>query len=600
MEINNFNEKFFEIGKKYTLNQIDKNGDGVISQDEVLYLIEKDEEVSANLSTSEISETVSVQNTDEVQSTTETQQVQKTDERKKVEIKTMEEYKGILDKKFDELWEKYGNQEEVIQYVKNNLGEYMDLTGDGIVDKIDLQILENYLKTLPRASTSDPVEQEKGRDYVRGLQKFAQEIKKYTYSITAKDRNSYSLEDVENYAKLGGKPTSLRSKLNISLIAREENWKERLLEIGYPESELRESGDLYKKITSAREFIKNNPENAGYAAASYAFKSFISQDYAAQAEINMEYRDKRYEDLLKDSSSYKEYMKKWPYCGMTQKEYAFATAYGRIDEDGHFTTPSNSVATLESDYRAKALKSAINSLAYTDINGDGKLDVDDLKNFSTEIDLDGDGKVSSDEKSFLTSLKKIMEETIYSCMTRESSYNATNIEDIVNYFENLDVESTKSSIREKVENFLDGETDDVESRQHDKYGDNWRELRGNIILDDNGEVQLGKHGLDIVCKTPTQIVSRFGYLDGTKLSDMTDGVLQTYLQSCGKTKLLEWYDKSVEEGSVEKTFLHYIKSADLSKEQLEEILNKINSSSSKVQSQLAEVKAVIKQKLATI
>ena len=63
MEINNFNEKFWEIGKKYTLNQIDKNGDGVISQDEVLYLIEKDEEVESKL---DISQLESVENGVEV------------------------------------------------------------------------------------------------------------------------------------------------------------------------------------------------------------------------------------------------------------------------------------------------------------------------------------------------------------------------------------------------------------------------------------------------------------------------------------------------------------------------------------------------------
>ena len=56
MEINNFNEKFWEIGKKYTLNQIDKNGDGILSKEEVLSLIEQDEEVSTQLKTTEIDE----------------------------------------------------------------------------------------------------------------------------------------------------------------------------------------------------------------------------------------------------------------------------------------------------------------------------------------------------------------------------------------------------------------------------------------------------------------------------------------------------------------------------------------------------------------
>ena len=54
MEINNFYEKFFEIGKKYSLNQIDKNNDGIMAKDEILSLIEQDEEVNAELKLSEI------------------------------------------------------------------------------------------------------------------------------------------------------------------------------------------------------------------------------------------------------------------------------------------------------------------------------------------------------------------------------------------------------------------------------------------------------------------------------------------------------------------------------------------------------------------
>ena len=44
-------------------------------------------------------------------------------------------------------------------------------------------------------------------------------------------------------------------------------------------------------------------------------------------------------------------------------------------------------------------------------------------------------------------------------------------------------------------------------------------------------------------------------------------------------------------------YINYIKKSSLSKEQLMEILNKINSASSSVQSKLAHVKAVVQEKL---
>ena len=69
--------------------------------------------------------------------------------------------------------------------MKNNLGEYMDVTEDGRVDKIDLQILDNYLKTLPKCSSSDPVEQEKGRAYTKCIKDFNVELRKQTYITTS-------------------------------------------------------------------------------------------------------------------------------------------------------------------------------------------------------------------------------------------------------------------------------------------------------------------------------------------------------------------------------------------------------------------------------
>ena len=56
--------------------------------------------------------------------------------------------------------------------------------------------------------------------------------------------------------------------------------------------------------------------------------------------------------------------------------------------------------------------------------------------------------------------------------------------------------------------------------------------------------------------------------------------------------------ESIRYGSVEYTYLHYIQSADLSKDELQSILTKINSSSIDTQYKLAEVKKVVESKLA--
>ena len=275
MEINNFSEKFFQIGQKYSLNKIDKNGDGVISQDEVLSLIEQDEEVSTKLETADISQieiAQSVNKTDDNITKNTASEALKTSKSK---IKTMEEYKEIFQKKFEELYELYDNFDDIYNHIRYNEPEFLDFTGDGRVDKIDQLIMSNLCqdKDITFVNKNNSNYNNKGREYLQMQQKFANNLKTLQNQSVRTSELLYDFTDIDNYIKLGGKAGNLQHQLNITAIVQEDDWETKF-DMFYNNKTVK------SKIKAVQEYINTNPQNIQYAAISATYNNLKKEDSA--------------------------------------------------------------------------------------------------------------------------------------------------------------------------------------------------------------------------------------------------------------------------------------------------------------------------------
>ncbi len=492
--------------------------------------------------------------------------------RQHVEIKSMEEYKEILDGKFNELWEKYGDADSVVQYVKNNPLEFADVTGDGKIDAIDAQIIQNYKGMLPVLSSSDNTVKDKGWDYVKVLHEYAKTINQtvsslgingtrgvnvqnssllggtsafdesaphnykmstQTYTVQYNhDTTTYTLEDLENYKKLGGSPQKLLNSLDYSSIVKEEDWEARYKAL-FPQFNHYTSNTNYninylEQLKTAEEFVKNNPEKAGYADLAVKYK-------------------------------------------MHQKN---GTNISKVEvgmlKDGCF-----------------------------DINSDGNIDVTDYISFSTDIDLDGDGVVSAEEKKLLETTKMALKQRVYSDIESKSANNLLSFDEMIKYFENFEHEEfrqTEKNNAEKTWNSFSSSINLAGSFTWNKSVMSSATGRNNLLY---SSVVFSGTGLND--GTPGPIPWKSG--DGWQY-DFTIGITDGYAGGSGYSNnmtskdMYEMWEKAYEFTDPKNTYLHYISSADLSKEDLKSMLNKINSASVKVQNQLAEVKTLIEQKLA--
>ncbi|MCR4881121.1 MAG: hypothetical protein K6A44_04120 [bacterium] len=471
--------------------------------------------------------------TDEV---SETNAVSQTNQTASKEVKTMAEYKEILDCKFNELWDKFGNAESCIQYMKNNFGTYMDVTGDGRVDKIDLQIFENYIKL----SNNLDERKEKGNAYSSARTRFAMELRKQTYISTGvlNDTNSYTLDDIENYAKLGGNVAYLRRNLDITSIAQDSNWRERLLTAGWPEGDLRtNNGQIYKKVSEAQEFIKNNPDKVGYAGIAGAYK-FVSE------------KMEKFSDTWADSTE--KYNSWWHRSGDDYYNHMFAVY--------------------------------IQDSAQTDINNDGKFDAKDLEAFSCNVDLDGDGTVSSQESQFLSRVRKAMESKVYRDISTKAVSNNASIDDIITYYGTVGTDADTTKLTSQALSAFE-------------------EMKGNPKLY-NTDRATGVTGL--TGRALLRLLNAIGYAANRSvrlgLQDGTSAILQQGIEDKYYTddEVTSILTQAINQASPANTYLHYIQSADLSKEELQSILSKINSASSEVQAKLADVKSAVQSKLANM
>ncbi len=549
----------------------------------------------------EVQQTVLMQEISEVNSSetvngiTASNEVNATTSTTKKEVKTMEEYKEILDCKFNELLEKFcGDGDAAKQYVKNNLGEFMDVTGDGRIDKLDFYIWDNYQRDKKVANIQDT----KAADTI--TKRCAQEVRRALYLTCGHpsiDTNSYDLEDLENYAKLGANPQNvallLYSSGNKTKIAQTEDWESKLETLcghwingGY-------ASMAVKSIKQISDYIKANPENAQIAPVAIAFQRY-SEGIKNTTGLAQEYKasyDASYEDLINDKemkAAYKDYKKDYPHSGISYEEWVSQSVYG--------SSSPKSASTIEKELKEGVKNSMLNSLKNTDINGDGKLDVNDITALCTDIDLDGDGQISCEEKSFIAELRETMKDQVYKSMTRCSKYNATNIDDVINYFENFDHDAHVQKAKNNMCSTMDEIAEGLQAKLNDTFGyipDNY--LKNGEFCWISSRVLLSA---DASRRVSAQ-VSTFGavrYMDGT----LSQGSWTQNGEDLTLSEAKKLQCEAIEYGSVQYTYLHYVQSADLSKEELQGILNKINSASSAVQSKLADVKKVVETRLDTM
>ena len=616
MEVNKFNTLFKKIINKTDFEQLDLDKDNQISQKEVLIYAYQDEDLKAELDDSDIelikdyitdntssagketvdssAETISANISDEqilvtflcallqltslnsndlltsitqllsgqeISENNTNSEIQNTSQTKpRRELKSMDEYIDIINNKYDELWEKFGGDtDEINQYINNNLGDFADIDGDGEITVLDQAIWGKYNKEYSNNAADSRYitdKNEKSQNYAQGKRKlYSVKLKN---AISNKVNNSLlDFNDLEDLYTLGGTHKDLsalgvnigtlilsKNNLNINSIAQDENWEEKfdsLCEKFGLDTNSWKTARTNKKdmIQKSVDYIKNNPENSKYAVLSPLFEN--------------------YKNLVETYNKNES--------GISDQEMI-----------AYFNSKSDRI-----EAGVKALVPA-----GIDINGDGIFDAKDIAEFSCDIDLDGDGKVSNQESKFLKTMKEQLKNVLWSNTANNGYYNNNKIEDLISYLDNFDestyLKNKKSDLNSKLDTYI-------------KTAINYDSNNGYLNNFKNGEYMIGsKRAYGFLQNTGIVIAGRLGYLDGTA------GVFPANVSTLDPTvsEEKELISKTLEYGRPINTYLHYIKSADLTKEQLEEILNKINSSSASVQTQPSDIKKLVEQKLADL
>ena len=547
MEINKLNDLYIKLSEKYSYQLIDTDNDGNITETEVLSLAYQDTDLRAELDDSDlelikdfisVEETSAIDTTAETKNVSDTNQTTSTQKTSKTEVKTTQEYLDIINNKFEELYEKYGgDSEKVNQYVKDNFSEFADIDGDGRLTILDKYIWEQHYNSKPHPSSDEY--KEKGRDYWTARNSFSSILHKGFVNQQLTGNELLNLDDLENFYKLTNSAldytangntyaTFIMQNIDVAKIATQDNWEERWKNVceklGLSDwSRHSRMDDINEKLSQVKEFMKNNPDKKGYAGLAAYFTNYA------------EARDKTFEG---DKEIYNDF----------------------------------GVESLHNQYMNSFIKGCLN---YTDINGDGTIDIEDLNALSMDIDLDGDGKVSNDERNFLKQVKLWMKDKVYKDATRKSYHNSMTIDEVINYTEKFDTE--------KYINDLSGEYKSYFTTHI---------FRGVL----SGCFNLGLAYASALLASGSPQILRTGYMDGTgSVIGVQD--VKGFVSGKSEDEIISIMKQNAEASKPINSYIHYIKSADLSKEQLTEILNKINSSSASVQSQLTEIKKAVEEKL---
>ena len=481
-------------------------------------------------------------------------------------IKTMDEYMEILDEKYADLFEKLDGMtwvdalhtmrssnlrsadgkeiSDTCERERYTAEEYFDADGDGRISSIDLMIWKNYLlkyqDSVGGATKAGFTGKGRGISTLCGLLQGVITSNQYG--------TSYDLNDLEQIEMListskysSSLPTNLAiagkggRKFNINEIAKDPNWEEKL-----------NNSTILKKYMTKEDFkqLKQTIKDA----QEYMENHPETSQYAAIAASYNIYKSnccnvqKTIENgylYIAHTPEYRAKMK------LTEEE-------AQNQDNGNI---------LRDKYKDCLVYAA-------DFTGNGKINFEDINAISDEIDLDGDGVISQEERNYIKALKLFMYENAgryRSCCTLvETADNCINYlqykesEPAVTEIEN----DKKKAISEGLKAFNYDEkeymTEDglYRSTGFDPYYNGMKTMGGmNLGQQTRRTAAYGKYG--IVATT------------GTTTYD--DFILNL------KAQLLY---------------------SDLTKEELQEILNKINAASSNVQCQLAQVKSAVAAKLA--
>jgi len=569
-----------------------------------------------------VNNTTAINNTtNENKTTTTTQNVQNSVVNK-FERKTVSEYITDLQNKFDNLWQQFGNEAEAMQYVNNNLMEFADVDDDGKISPIDLLLVRKYCNS----SISSNRRKEEDKDYRLAHNRFNSRL----ISTINQNKEGYmmNLDDLEYFYQNDGKnlgvfgvvwgnflnevPFLSSCNVDFAKISQTENWEERLTKLnqtyGLNKGE-KSAKNLSNYIQRLADFIKANPDKANYATVAVNYQIEVAAytkkcqdaeniDWEQRAKDALSNAESQYKDLIKDSGMKKEYSEfksKEKFLGCKPQyipsfaEYCKKIAYGDYVDENCCIKDINTIAKdMKSFFIGKA-PAEKGFKGNFDFSNDGQINADDLANFSTDVDLNGDGTVSADEKNYLINTKKTYNTKAWKIVKDKGANNMNTIDVVISYYTNVDVQAKY----EDLENILKARKEFLEayiSYMNEKYG---RDLKLEDIP------ALGAR----TSHTTTNIVvgntSVFynGYLDGTgKIID------DCAMKICEANifELEKLWKPGFEMTEPKNTYLHYVQSADLTKDELQSILNKINSSSEKAQSELREVVKVIEAKLANM
>ena len=565
--------------------------------------------------------------TDAVKNVGETTQLQETfvvAARPKITRKSVDEYITDLQNKFDKVWEQCGSGEEVEKYVKNNLIEFTDLDGDGNISPIDYLILLKY-KDHIKTPEMKKLQTEKGINYQTSISSTVH------YAIMGNSKGyMMSLDDLEYFYENGGKSLGATNGVNwgsydsvhrkeLSLnstnvdyvdIAKTENWQERLNALN--EKYGLDKHYFDKKIEYVQElsdYIKTNPQNANYASTAIAYQKVVAKynkrleeaeniDWFQKAQEEREKADALYDEYKKTlKQEYAEYKSKEKFLGIkpeylhTFDEYCMIEAYGDLLDSSPgclFVKFNGTIAAeLKKAYIGKS-PSELSHNAYLDISANSQVSGEDLAMFSTEIDLNGDGNVSNEEKSYLQNTQKSLNTKVWNIIRGKSAYNISTVEDVISYYTNVDVQAKYDGLNDKLQSLKDN----IECRVE------WHNKRYTKPITVEDQVVLGQRAANpvnaVILGSPAHSICYTGYLDGTV--EIEDYLAKT--RDANIFELEELWIKGFEILEPKNTYFHYINSADLSKEELQNILDKIKSASQKAQTELVEVVNAIEQKLA--
>ena len=450
MEINNFNELFFKIGEKYSLNSIDKNSDGNLSKEEVLLAAYKDEELRAELSEEDLElisdliqiekdvSTTEISSVNVVSDISKTEYVQKGTVTKSTENWTIEDYCNAAIEKLSNLSSLASKTMSdecytfAVKEASNHKLEYLDLDEDGKITYKDLI-------GLMCAANKFAVDS----NYYERLQEYSDTLSEETRKIekkclenlnSIKENKDYKDKEKEKYYKYEVaqeilEKSDLKDNLTKSMLGN-DYWINKMYSncIGMAITEANSNIYDLDEVTSFQNLF-DSLEDGDVSDSRYKFLQNASNKILNKLNITKIVSDSNWEEKLNSIEGISKDMRNAIY---SAAEYAKNNPEMAKYAGLYEALQSNKCANM----------STYLSFSYLDINNDGVVNFSDLNSLPDEIDFDCDGTISDKEISVLKNIKH----SLYSQLIKKLQNNSGPREDMI-------IESVPKSNGDWVENF---------------------------------------------------------------------------------------------------------------------------------------------------